>query len=55
MKKELIYELVKEYQSFNLWNVFINRPVNGKMRKVYLYKTTTPKIKSKVRKKNEYI
>ena len=55
MKKNLIYELDKEYQSFKLWNVFINRPINGKMRKVYLYKTTTPKIKNKLRKNNGYI
>lgn len=48
MKKNLIYELVEEYKSFKLWNVFINRPINGKMRKVFLYKTTTSKIKNKL-------
>lgn len=42
---KLIYELVKEYDNFKLWNVFINRPVNGNMRKVFLYQTTTHKIK----------
>ena len=47
MQKNLIYELEKEYEHFVLWKVYINRPVNGAMRKVFLYKTTTLKINNK--------
>ncbi len=48
MKSNLIYEFVKEYSYFKLWNVFVNRPVNGNMRKVYLYQTTTHKAEDNI-------
>ena len=48
MTGKIIYQLVKEYEHFKLYDVYLSTTLNGKTQEKFLYKTTTHKVSPKL-------
>ena len=48
MSGKIVYQLVKEYEHFKLYDVYLSTTLNGKTQEKFLYKTTTHKVSPKL-------